>query len=484
MARRSEGVMLPRIRENPVRRRDVYRTLRAAILEGVLAAGERLPSSRQAARDYGVSRGMIEDVYLQLSVEGFLDRTVGRGTFVAASAAQLAPPSSLEAKKRRSPSPSQRGLALGAAAACREPETLRPFNAGVADTSEFPWKTWQRLQSRVAREEGRAAMGFADPRGVPALRAAIARHLAHVRGVRCTPDGVVVFNSAQQALYALSVLLLDRGDSVWMEDPGYLGARAAFDLAGAKIVSVPVDEEGLAVELGIRRAPRARLVYVTPAHQYPTGVALSLERRIALLDWAERRNSWIVEDDYDGEFRYAGEPLTTLHSLDPQARVLHVGTLSKSMFVSLRLAYAVVPPALVEPLANVRTQLDGFTPAPTQLVTSLFMEEGHFSSHLRRMRAAYGAKRAELVAGLAPLRSHGWTWPDNPAGFHLLIRHPDAAHVAATAKAGGLDVALLRSYRLRESRDDGLFLRFAGLSPASLRQGVSTLVSAERRTRS
>jgi GntR family transcriptional regulator/MocR family aminotransferase len=358
----------------------------------------------------------------------------------------------------------------------------RPFNAGIADTREFPWKIWHRLQTRAARELGHAALNFADPRGLPSLRAAIARYLAQLRGIRCAPEQVIVFSSAQQALYALAALLVEAGDEVWMEDPGYPGARAAFDLAGASITPVPVDHEGLRVEAGIRRAPRARMVYLTPPHQYPTGAAMSLERRIALLDWATKNDAWLVEDDYDGEFRYAGQPLTTLYSLDPQARVLYLGTLSKAMFVSLRLAYAVVPEGLVEPLASIRTQLDGFTPALPQMTMSLFMEEGYFSSHLRRMRAAYGAKRAALVEGLAPLAARGWTWSDNPAGLHLLVRHRAGKEVRAIARTRALDLALLSSYRARPASEDGLFLRFGGLDMESLRAGAAKLAAAVSRT--
>ena len=472
---------MPPVGADRIRRRSLYRALRTAVLEGVLAPGERLPSSRQAGADYGVSRGLVEEVFAQLTDEGFLERAVGRGTFVSARAARLAAP--LDRAPRASPAPSKRGGTMSRRSFCREPVEPRPFNAGTADTSEFPFAIWQRLQARAARELGPAALGFADPRGLPALRAAIARYLAQLRGIRCRPEQVVVFNSAQQALYTLAVLLLDRDEPVWMEDPGYPGARSAFELAGAAIAPVPVDEEGIRVEIGVSRAPRARLAYVTPPHQYPTGVALSLERRLALLEWAAENDSWVVEDDYDGEFRYVGQPLAALYSLDPHARVLYLGTLSKAMFVSLRLAYAVVPEALVEPLANLRTQLDGFTPALPQLAAALFMDEGHFSAHLRRMRAAYGAKRAALVEGLDPLAARGWRWPDNRAGLHLLLRHRSAGSVRAVAAASTLDLALLGSYRARPARDDGLFLRFGGLGMATLRAATAALVATVQKTR-
>ena len=474
------------------RRRDLYALLRDAVLDGVLAPGEPLPSSRQAAADYGVSRGLVEVVFDQMVDEGFLVRAVGRGTFVAGRAAGIAGAGGgAGARPRaggRSPVPSRRGRAYAAAALCREPPAPRPFNAGIADTADFPWRTWLRLQARAARATGRALLDAADPRGVPALRAAIARHLAQFRAIRCAPEQVVVFGSAQQALCALAVLLLDPGDAVLIEDPGYPGARAAFELAGAVLVPVPVDDEGMRVEAGVegargRRRPgaAARLAYVTPGHQYPTGAALSLDRRIALLDWAARAGAWIVEDDYDGEFRYGGQPLTPLRALDAHARVVYLGTLSKATFVSLRLAYAVVPNALVEPLANLRTQIDGFTPALPQMTMALFMEEGRLASHLRRMRAAYGAKRAALVEGLAPLGERGWTWSANPAGMHLMVRHASGERVRAVTRASDLDLALLSRYRLAPGRDDGLFLRFGGLGETGLRQGLKTLRAAAGR---
>ncbi|MBZ5537206.1 MAG: PLP-dependent aminotransferase family protein [Acidobacteriia bacterium] len=479
--RRSQGVLLPPVRVARPRRGDVYRTLRAAVLDGVLSAGERLPSTRQAAADYGVSRGMLEEVFAQLTEEGFMERAVGRGTFVALTVSRLSAPAKQKQGPRRSPTPSRRGHSVAANAACREPAVPSPFNAGIADTSEFPWKMWQRLMARSARELGHGALNFADPRGLPNLRVAIARYLAQFRGIRCQPGQVIVFNSAQQALNALAVLLLDRGDAVWIEDPCYLGARAAFELAGAAITPVPVDDEGIRADTRVRRSARARLTYVTPSHQYPTGVALGLERRIALLEVAERDGSWVVEDDYDGEFRYEGQPLTALYSLDSQGRVLYIGTLNKSMFVSLRLAYAVVPEELVESLANIRTQLDGFTPAVRQMAMSLFMDEGHFSSHLRRMRAVYGAKRAALVEGLAPLAALGWTWSSNPAGMHLLVRHKRGDYVRAVATASSLDLALLSAYRIARTRDDGLFLRFGALDTASLSAGIAALVAVAKK---
>jgi GntR family transcriptional regulator/MocR family aminotransferase len=454
--RSRRGVFLPPLPTNRVRRGALYHTLRAAILDGTLSAGERLPSSRQAASDYQVSRGMVEEVFSQLMDEGFLDRKTGRGTFVASQIAALDLKTKISKKHPKNRRASRRGMTLAQNAACREPAHPIPFNAGIADTSLFPWDKWRLLQARATCDLGREGLGFADPRGLPELRAAIARHLAQFRGISREPSEIVVFNSAQQALNALGLLLLEPGQTVWIEDPCYLGARAAFGLANAVIVPIPVDEEGIRVDLGIRRAPRVRLVYTTPSHQYPTGVAMSLERRVALLEW--------------------GQAVTPLYSLDPESRVLYIGTLNKSMFVSLRLAYAVVPQQLVEQLANIRTQLDGFTSVSGQKTMSLFMDEGYFSAHLRRMRGVYAEKRSVLMEGLAPLADYGWSWTKSPSGMHLLVRHRKGNLVRRIAKQSSMDLALLTAYRAKQGLDDGLFLRYAALNMSVVKSASAALL--------
>ena len=480
--RTSRGVLLPPVSGGRPRRADIYGALRSAVLNGTLVQGEKLPSTRQAAADYGVSRGLMEEIFAQLADEGFFERAVGRGTFIARG---VSLPKSLPGQdtRRLHAVPSSRGQALAAMAACREPALRRPFNAGMADTSEFPWKLWQQIESRAAKTLGKDGLTFADPRGLPELKAALARYLAQFRGIRCEPEQVVIFNSAQQALHTLALSLLNPGDRVWIEDPCYLGARAAFELAGASIAPVPVDRDGLRVDIGALRFPQARIAYVTPSHQYPTGARLSFERRLALIEWAERNDGWIIEDDYDSEFGYAGQPLTALYALDRGTRVIYVGTLTKSMFASLRLAFAVAPAGIVEPLASVRTHLDGFTPALRQMATSLFMDEGHFAPHLRRMRALYRSKRANLIKGLKTLVAHGWRWSDHPAGTHLLVTHENGEYARAVAAASSLDLTLLHTYRSAEASDDGLLLRFAALDPASLIHGAAALVSAASEVR-
>jgi GntR family transcriptional regulator/MocR family aminotransferase len=478
MPRRSRGVLLPPVPVRHPRRVDVYLALRNSVLAGLLAPGERLPSSRKAAADYGVSRGLLEEVYSQLMDEGLLERTVGRGTFIANRPARPAVPARIEKAPPSALSVSTRGHKLASNRTSRAPDEFKPFNAGVADTDEFPWKIWQTIQARAAHDLKRADMNFTDPRGLPALRSALAHHLAQLRGVRCTAEQIIIFNSTHQALYSMALLLMNPGDTAWMEDPGYPGARAALELAGAVIVNIPVDAEGLRVAVGLRFAPTSRLAYVTPSNQFPSGVAMSLERRIALLNWAEKADSWVLEDDYDGEFRYVGQPLTPLYSLDRHARVLYLGTLSKSMFVSLRLAFAVVPEVMVEQLANIRSQFDAFSAPLAQLAMSRFMDEGHFSTHVRRMRGVYAAKCAVCREGLAPLADRGWTWEANTVGVQIMLRHSDSQEVRRTAEASRLALHFLNSYRHKPAKDDGLLLRFGGLSINAIRPGIEQLVSA------
>ncbi|GLQ40513.1 hypothetical protein GCM10007902_03620 [Dyella nitratireducens] len=437
-----------------------------------------MPSSRKAATDYGVSRGLMEEVYSQLVEEGLLERVIGRGTFIAQRATKRTDPARHEEAVQHVSSVSTRGRKLAGNLACRIMREFKPFNAGVADTTAFPWQIWQRIQARAVRDLRRADMNFTDARGVPALRRSLAHHLAQLRGIRCVPDQVIIFNSIQQATYLLALLLTNPGDAAWVEDPGYPGARAALELAETTVVPVPVDQHGLQVEEGLRRASHARLACVTPSHQFPSGFTMSMQRRIALLEWAQKHDAWILEDDYDGEFGHARQPATPLHALDRHARVLYLGTLSKSMFVSLRLAFAVVPEAMVEQLANIRTQLDAFSAPLIQLAMSRFMDEGHFSTHVRHMRNVYAEKAAILTEGLRPLADHGWTWEEGTAGVQILLRHPDAHEVQRTAEASGLALHLLSSYRHEPADGDGLLLRFGGLGMPAIRAGVEQLVAA------
>ena len=353
----------------------------------------------------------------------------------------------------------------------------RPFDAGLAALDSFPLHTWNRLSSRRARLSGPSLIGYGDPAGYPPLREAVAAYLSASRGVSCVAEQVVILTSSQQALDLAARMLLDPGDAAWLEDPGYLGARSALRAAGAQVVPVPVDDQGLDVEAGRSRAASARLVYVTPSHQYPTGVTMSLERRLALLDWAGRAGAWVVEDDYDAEYRYEGRPIAAIQGLDPAGRVLYVGTFSKTLFPSIRLAYLVLPKGLVSAFVNARALMDGHTPQLPQAVLADFLVEGHFGAHLRKMRALYRERRDALVESVE--RRCGGRLRLGPAdcGFHVAAYLPEGkrdVEIAHRAAGHGLALPPLSRYFLGRARH-GFLLGFAGVTSAGIRQGAGAM---------
>jgi GntR family transcriptional regulator / MocR family aminotransferase len=474
MTRNVQGALVPPLATARPRRADVYRKLRDGILDGTFAPGARLPSTRALADEYAMSRTTLEDVFEQLVSEGLIVREIGRGSFVgevgAPRSSSLAPPPM--------PTLARRGLELCGDDRLREPEAIRPFNAGLPDAASFPWRIWERCHRRAHADFDRQLLNHSDTRGYAPLRQALARYLTQFRGVRAHADQVLVFSSTSQALHACFLLLVDPGQQIWVEDPGYPGARAAAALVGAKVVPVPVDDEGICVAAGKKLAPRARLAYVTPAHQYPTGAMLTLARRRELLAWAEERDAVVFEDDYDADFRYHGEPLTTLQAMADGHRVFYVGTLSKAVFLGLRVAYAVVPAPLVERLANLRAQLDSFPAISVQLALRLFLDEGHLATHVRQMRRAYAEKRAVLLDAVAPLLARGWQCGPTAAGMSFILYEPRPGMAARVAATSGLALTLLSHYALRPLGRDGLALRFGGLSLPEIVDGARQLCAA------
>ncbi|MGH7718263.1 MAG: PLP-dependent aminotransferase family protein, partial [Gemmatimonadaceae bacterium] len=334
--------------------RQIYAGVRGAILSGRLAPGARVPSSRTLATDLGVSRSTVLLALDQLMAEGYLVTRRGSETRVPS----VLPEQLLAVRQRRKargarPRPvrreiSRRGSVLSATpSATRLGAAPRPFRSGTPALELFPVEVWARLAARRARGLSISLLDSADPAGYRPLREAIVTHVRTARGVRCTADQVMIVSGAQQALDLSARLLLDPGDGVWLEEPGYLGARSSLIGTGAHIIPVPVDDEGLDVERGARLGQSARLVYTSPSHQYPLGVTMSLTRRLALLAWCRRANAWVLEDDYDSEYRYSGRPLMALQGLDEDDRVIYIGTFSKTMFPTLRLGFLVIPPDLV-----------------------------------------------------------------------------------------------------------------------------------------
>jgi GntR family transcriptional regulator / MocR family aminotransferase len=465
--------------------RQVCAALRDAILSGRLRAGARLPSTRTLADDLGLSRTTVFNAFDQLLAEGYLQGRQGSGTYVAEELVAellrgMAEVPSGPEKSSAAPALSRRGaqlVALGTALSDNRPQAFRP---GIPALDHVPRQPWARLAGRHLRGSTDELLNYGEPGGHRPLREAIASYLGAARGVRCEPEQVVIVSGAQQGLSLLARLLLDPGDRVWIEEPGYLGARGALAAAGVRLVPVPVDAEGLDVAAGMRRSPRARLAYVSPSHQYPLGVTMSAARRLRLLDWARRENAFVVEDDYDCEFRYAGGPLASLQGLDRQDRVLYLGTFSKVLFPSLRLGYLVVPEGLVEKVERARS-LEDSSPLLEQAVLADFIAGGHFARHVRRMRALYRERQGVLVeeakrrlAGLLDVRP-------SEAGTHVVGWLPDElSDVVASRRAEsmGLAAPALSSYCQEQPPRSGLVLGYSHLSPREIRTGVRRLAQA------
>jgi GntR family transcriptional regulator/MocR family aminotransferase len=449
--------------------RELFGELRSSIAGGTLRGGTRLPSTRDVAAQRGVSRKTAEEAYAQLEAEGYVERRVGSGTYVC----ELPLPKKRAARLEGRRALSARGRTAGKSAACVEPLEVRAFAAGLPALDHFPLATWQRLVSSHARRLDTSALVYGDPAGDPALREAVAAYLNTARGVHCDASQVVIVSSSQQALHLLAQLLLDPGEAAWLEEPGYYGARAALTSAGARVVPVPVDDEGLDVAAGVALAPHARVAYVTPSNHYPLGCAMSLDRRLALLAWARRGDAWIVEDDYDGEFRYDGRPLTAIQGLDTAGRVIYVGTFTKSLYPSLRLAYAVLPPDLVPSFVAARTQVDGHPPPFLQRVTADFLSFGHFDTHLKRMRALYRERR-DLALRLLTRHVDLELGPAN-AGFRVVaFTRGDDRDLAARGTRAGLELPTLSRLYAGKPRH-GLVLGYMGLTPAALAHSVKAL---------
>jgi GntR family transcriptional regulator / MocR family aminotransferase len=484
-------VGLPDLRLDPAAphplHHQLYDGLRTAILSGRLAAGARLPSTRALADELDVSRNTVLDAYAQLLAEGYAEGKVGSGTYVSRAlpddllhvhADRFALPATSERR-----GPSRRGALLAATpvSTAREYGRPRAFGPGLAAFDTFPFEIWARLMLRRWRRPPPELLSYGDPAGYRPLREAIAAYLNAARGVRCTAEQVIVVAGSQQGLDLAARVLLDPGDPAWIEDPGYMGARGALGSAGARLVPVPVDAEGIDVAAGVERCAEARMAYVTPSHQFPLGVTMSLPRRLALLEWARRAGAWLLEDDYDSEYRYAGRPLPALQGLDGEGRTVYLGTFSKVLFPSLRLGYMVVPSDLLDAFVSARALADRHGPSVEQATLADFIVEGHFARHIRRTRALYAARRAALMeaarhelAGLLDLAA-------SDAGMHLVGWLPtgvDDRVASRRAAARGVDAPPLSAYAIGPLARGGLLLGYAAVDEREIREGVERLAAA------
>jgi GntR family transcriptional regulator/MocR family aminotransferase len=464
----------------------LYRELREAIETGRFRAKTQLPSSRALAQDLGLSRKTVVDAFEQLAAEGYLESTVGSGTYVTGALPEVMPASQLKQGKtddsgvtRRPFSP--RGKKIAAASPFFPAVKAMPFRHGLPALDAFPLKLWTQLAGKRLRGLSRELLGYGDSKGYRPLREAIAWYLGTARAVRCEPEQVVVVAGSQQAIYLTALVLLDKGDSVWIEDPGYLGARGAFHIAGAHLIPVPVDEQGLRVSEGLRLDPNARLVYVTPSNQYPLTVTMSLSRRLELLEWARNSGAWIVEDDYDSEFRYNSRPIASLQGLDRYGRVIYLGTFSKLLAPTLRIGYFVLPPDLVDVFSVASSLISRHPPGLEQIVLTDFIELGHLARHIRRMRTLYMERQADFIdsarselGGLLEI-----TAPD--AGTHVVAKLPrrvDARVAARSAELHGVESRPLPNYFLNGSGPSGLILGYGAFTKRQTRAGMQKLAVA------
>ena len=475
----------------------LYRALRAAILRGELGPGARLPSTRALAADEGLARNTVLRAYDQLLGEGYVVGRRGSATRVAAEipddVAEIARVAERPRRRRRPAAAklSRWGARLPVPPSWAAPERGLPydFRYGRPPFGDFPHATWARLLARRARAATVRDLDYGEPAGLPALRAAIAAYLGRARAVDCRPEQVVVVHGTQQGLDLVARVLLDAGDRVLIEEPHYSGARRILQAAGARLIAVPVDREGLNIGRVGRVAARARLAYVTPSHQFPTGVVMTLPRRLALLAWAERAGAWVVEDDYDSEYRYGGRPVESLQGLDRAGRVIYLGTFSKVMFPALRLGYLVLPPALVGPCITAKALADTGSPGLEQRALADFLAAGHFERYLRRTRARNRERRAALLAAVAKHLGDRVEVAGANAGLHLLlwlrgVPAAEAPRIVARAARAGVGVYAPDPFYLGRPPGAGLVLGYASLDEDAIREGVRRLARALGRGRS
>lgn len=445
--------------------RQLYEAMRRAMLDGKLAAGDRLPSSRELTHDLGLSRNTVVAALNQLSVEGYLVSRVGSGTFVHDNVPRSPQRKASSQVPRHQTDLSRRGTALSSTFCATQLE-VQPFTPGIADFSAFPVALWQRLQNKHWRMTYPEMLDYSYCGGHAPLRRAVADYLRVFRSVPLDVDQVIITSGTQQSLELCAQLLADHGDTVWLEDPAYWGAVKAFMATGLRAHPVKVDQHGMAPTPQDERTP-PRLIYTTPSHQYPTGAVMSLARRQHILAIARTHNAWVLEDDYDSEFRFSGPPLSSLAGLDQDERVLYMGSFSKVLYPGLKLGYLVVPKRLVAAFKQAHYDLNRPGQMPLQAALAEFIELGHFASALRRARHSYAQRRQCLLEALAPCLGKNAQITGAEQGLHLCVRLPDALDDKALAQrigTFGLTVRPLSAYCLERQDAKGLVIGY-GYAP-------------------
>lgn len=467
--------------------RQLHDGLRDAILSGRLGPGQKVPSTRVLSKRLSVSRTTVSQAYDELEVEGYLAGRRGSGTYVALAVPEGGRITGMHRTRQNHPV-SQPSLSSGARALAqpvakgveREFRGRRDlpydFHPGQGAWDLFPREVWRRLLARQWRDSWRESMDYGDPGGYAPLRIEVSRYLARSRAVRCSSRQVVIVNGTQQALDLLARILLEPGDRVAVENPGYAAARQVFASYKAELVPIPVEQDGVAVEKLLGSG--ARLVLVAPSHQFPTGVTLSLPKRLSLLSWARTEGGLVIEDDYDSELRFEGRPLASLQGLDDNGVVVYLGSFSKVLFPSLRVGYAVLPPDLVEPLEEAKELTDRQTPILEQQVLADFLRDGHFDRHLRRMRDLYSRRRLALVDALHRHLGGGVSVMGANVGMHVMVllpEHFEEVDVVERAARAGVGVYPAAQCYYGASLGPALVLGYAGMSEETIRRGVEKL---------
>jgi GntR family transcriptional regulator/MocR family aminotransferase len=469
--------------------RQIYEAMRLAILRGEFADGTQLPPTRSLADRLGVARMTVVNAYEQLFAEGYVVGKQGSGTRVAATlpdemlrVREEKVFQNTESARLRKPNLSRRGKWLSLTITpIRTPADRPAFQYGMPAVDQFPFKLWSQLTTRRMKNPPRELLAYGDPAGYLPLRKAIATHLKTARAVNSDVEQIIIVAGAQQALDLTARVLLDQMDKVWIEDPGYSGARNAFLFAGARVAHIPVDREGFDLAAAIKRYKRARLVYVTPSHQFPLGITMSLSRRLALLEWAKRSDAFIIEDDYNSEYRYAGRPLASLQGLDRDGRVIYIGTFSKTIFPSLRLGCVVVPKDLTSAFIAARSLIDWHSPSLDQATLADFISEGHFLRHIRRMRTLYKERQEILVAAARRELEGLIDIAPAEAGMHLvgwLPKYVNDKTASEKAKSHGIVAAPLSAFGANKLPRGGLVLGYTGVNSKQIGDGVKRLAKA------
>jgi len=459
----------------------IHRAIRQLILGGALGQGKSLPATRTLAKSLGVSRDTVEAAYIQLHAEGFIKRRVGSGSFVTELTEfqpTLRKSRYSELQRAQAPNLSKRGEATFRGGGIHDAPVPQTFTQGIPEVRNFPRQLWERLGRQALKDT--QALQHGSPQGAESLRRAIADYINLERGARATADRILVLNGSQQAIMLCATMLLDAGDKIFIEDPGYHGARRAFDAAELESVPVCVDHQGIVVEKVINNPHRGKAVFLTPSHQFPTGAKLSLDRRLSLIDWAAREQAWIFEDDYDSEFHYSGKPTACVQGLDPHDRTIYIGTFTKSLFPSLRIGYLVLPPQLVRPMTVARTVLDGYAAQIAQLTLARFIEGGHFGAHIRTMRAIY-SERLETLANLVEIHLSSFVEARVPIGGLqmpcLLTYDVSERAIFDAAQRVGIKLFGMSALYAGDKGTPGFLLGFAAYTPSEIEIGVKKLAN-------